>query len=188
VPDHATLRRRAAEYVRLHAASFAPFLPYEPGDGYPEGVAPDAAAVSRAVERYTARMATSSAWGGHPELRALVCTLGLPATVYQAGAPSYSITPDVESVAGGAPAAAASGTPAVGGGGARRGRGRGRAGSDDDDGDVGGAGGSDRGGRGRDVALMGDPSLALRLSFHRTYYASGEHYNSVVPVSPAGAQ
>jgi len=85
---HRELRRRAATFIRLHAEEFAPFLPYLPGDGYPE--APEAApgAARLALERYCERLASSSSWGGHPELRALAGTLGVPIVVHQAeGAP-----------------------------------------------------------------------------------------------------
>ena len=47
VPDHQSLRVRAAEHIRAHADAFAAFLPYEAGDGYPEGLQPDAAQVRR---------------------------------------------------------------------------------------------------------------------------------------------
>lgn len=56
-PDAGALRRRAADYIRLHADDFAPFLPYEPGDGFPEGADPPRPAVLRAVEHYCARLA-----------------------------------------------------------------------------------------------------------------------------------
>lgn len=175
VPDHVTLRRRAAEHIRAHASEFAPFLPYEPGDGYPEGEHPDPAAVAAAVGRYCARMGGSSTWGGHPELRALSCVLGLPLQVFQAGAPSYTITPDAEGVDGGGRGAGGAGA----GAGAPR-----RAGGGDDSEQLLGRGEQPGGGR---SALFGDPSLRLRLSFHRSYYALGEHYNSVVAKGAGGA-
>lgn len=167
VPDYATLRRRAAEHIAAHWASFAPFLPYEPGDGYPEGGSPDPAAVRAAVGAYTARMGRSAAWGGHPELRALSCVLGLPVVVYQAGAPPFTITPDAES---------------MGDGGGTKSGGRRRRGSDDDDRDRGATNSSSS-----SSLLMADPSLTLRLSFHRTYFTLGEHYNSVAPAATAAA-
>jgi hypothetical protein len=165
VPDHGTLRRRAAEHIAAHWEAFAPFLPYEAGDRYPEGADPDPGAVQAAVGAYTARMGRTAAWGGHPELRALSCVTGLPVVVYQAGAPPFTVTPDAESMGAGR-----------GSGSGPRG-GRRRAGSDDgDDGDV---------RSGSSSALMGDPSLTLRLSFHRTYFTLGEHYNSVAPAAAA---
>jgi OTU domain-containing protein 6 len=36
----------------------------------------------------------------------------------------------------------------------------------------------------RDSVFTTPPTASLRLSFHRHYYALGEHYNSVVNVSP----
>lgn len=164
VPDHVTLRKRAAEHIRAHADAFAPFLPYEESDGYPEGADPEASAVQRAVDRYCARMAGSSAWGGHPELRALSCTLGLPLVVYQAGAPAFTITPERESVERVAE-------------GARR-----RAGGGDDSEQLGGL---DALGSGS--SLFNDPNLRLQLSFHRSYYTLGEHYNSVVAKGAAAS-
>ena len=157
VPDHTTLRARAAEHIRAHADAFAPFLPYEPADGYPEGVQPDPGAARRAVGRYCARLAGSSAWGGHPELRALSCTLGLPLRVFQAGAPPLELTPEHESMAGRAP-----------------------RGAGDGEGDDGGYAAALRQ---RPSAVMGDGRLLLQLTFHRSYYTLGEHYNSVVPRS-----
>lgn len=164
VPDHFTLRKRAAEYIRVHWESFAPFLPYEPSDGFPEGLEPEPSAVKAAVEKYCARMGNSSAWGGHPELRALSCTLGLPVVVYQAGAPPFTITPETESMGDGT-------------GSARAGRRRGSQDEDDSSSSVFGS------------SLMSDPNLRLQLSFHKTYYRLGEHYNSVVAkgTAPAGA-
>lgn len=93
------LRRRAATYIRLHADEFAPFLPYEPGDGYPDegddGTPAAAAKVKAAVDKYCARLASSACWGGHPEIRALAGTLGLPIMVYQAdGSPWKMSTSD----------------------------------------------------------------------------------------------
>ena len=144
VPDHATLRRRAAEHIRTHADDFAPFLPYEATDGYPEGEAPPAAARA-AVARYCARMSTpnGAVWGGHPEIRALACTLGVPVVVYQAGAPVLTLGPDGDETTRRV-AAQASDTPTG-------------------------------------WRVPGDATL--RLSFHRHYYALGEHYNSVVPAA-----
>jgi OTU domain-containing protein 6 len=86
-PDHAGLRRRAAEHIRLHPADFGPFLPYETGDGYPEGETPPPAAVRAAVDAYCARMSRPGVWGGHPELRALATALLTPIVIHEAGAP-----------------------------------------------------------------------------------------------------
>lgn len=96
--DHAALRRRAAEYIATHAADFAPFLPYEASDAYPTVAEPTPSDVRAAVERYTTRLASTAAWGGHPELRALACTLGRPIVVYQAGAAPWQMTPDAEAM------------------------------------------------------------------------------------------
>ena len=126
VPTQAELRGRAASYIRLHAAEFAPFLPYEESDGYSPSGDPTAA-----VGRYCARLATSSAWGGHPELRALCATLGRHITVFQDSVPPhFSVTPaGVETLSS--------------------------------------------------EAALGPASGAMRLSYHREYYTSGEHWNSV---------
>lgn len=89
LPDHAALRLRAAAYIRTHADEFGPFLPYDAGDAFPEGeAAATPAAVSAAVARYCSRLEAPSGavWGGHPEIRALACTLGVPVAVYTAGA------------------------------------------------------------------------------------------------------
>jgi OTU domain-containing protein 6 len=83
------LRKRAADYLRSHWVEFAAFLPYEAGDGY-EGDE------RRAVRLYAARLESTSAWGGHPELRALACTLGLPIIVYQAEGEPWHFLPDGE--------------------------------------------------------------------------------------------
>lgn len=138
IEDHRTLRKRAAAYIALNASEFAPFLPYEPGDGFGEDG--DAAV---AVTRYCRRLesSTGTVWGGHPEIRALSATLGVPIVVHQAGA-----SPLVFSPAGSEQRRPATLT----------------------------AGG---------VPLAAD--AALHLSFHRYYYALGEHYNSVVPISTA---
>lgn len=74
-------------------------------------------------------------WGGHPEIRALSCTLGLPITVYQEGAHPLHIAPT------------------------------GKAETFK-----------------RTGAYATRQEVALRLSFHKHYYALGEHYNSVVDV------
>jgi len=180
VPDHAVLRRRAAEYIRAHGPEFAPFLPYEPADGYPEGEAPDEAAVRAAVARYCLRLAGSVCWGGHPELRALSCTLGLPFLVFQAGAPPYSITPDAEVMAeqGTAPAAQAAGSSSAAAGSAPSGSRRRRDARQRAESEGGGL--DESPGRWGAGALMADANLRIQLSFHKLI-AQGEHYNSVVP-------
>lgn len=132
-PDHATLRKSAADHIRLHPSDFGPFLPYEPEDGYPEGVAPPPAAVQAAVNAYCVRMARPGIWGGHPELRALATALLTPITIHESGAPPVVIFPMTDD-------------------------------------DVRAGGGDMR---------RRDSSEALQLSFHRHYYALGEHYNSV---------
>lgn len=127
------LRKRATDYIRHRPHAFAPFLPYEPSDGYPEGTHPSAYAVEAAVEKYCHRMATTGAWGGHPELRALASTLGLPIVVYQAGAEPWRFGPDDDAI--------------------------------------------DK----SRVARKDEAEVVLRLTYHKRYYALGEHYNSVVP-------
>lgn len=141
--DYLSLRRRAATYIRLHALEFAPFLPYEPADGYPEDEPNNETKVKAAVDKYCQRLSSTSAWGGHPELRALASTLGVPIMVYQAEGDAWRLAPDNEEGEGDA--------MVKGGGGLKR-----------------------RGDDGEGV---------LRLSFHRHYYALGEHYNSVISSS-----
>lgn len=136
--EYLALRRRAATYIRLHASDFAPFLPYEKEDRYPEGADASSEEVQAAVDRYCTRLANTAAWGGHPEIRALTCTLGIPFLVYQAEGEPWRLAPEEETMDADAASAAA----------------RRRAGEEG----------------------------LLRLSFHRHYYALGEHYNSVVPV------
>jgi len=131
VPAHGELRKRAADYIRMHAVDFAPFLPFEPADGY-DGSS-RTTAVQRAVDAYCKRLAETSMWGGHPEIRALSCTVGLPIIVYQAELDPLRFTPETETFAA-----------------TKR-------------------------------TAMDDYDVVLRLSFHRHYFALGEHYNSVVP-------
>jgi len=54
--------------------------------------------VRAAVARYAARLASTAQWGGHPELRALACTLGRPIVVYQAGAAPWQMAPDADAM------------------------------------------------------------------------------------------
>ena len=140
--DYLPLRRRAADYILAHADAFAPFLPYEPSDGYPEGEdAATPAATRAAVGRYCARMGgATSAWGGHPEIRALACSLGLPIELFTASGAPIEFTPE---------------------------------------------GGELRGGAAGEGRRQWPDSARLRLSFHRYYYALGEHYNSVCAVGRA---
>jgi OTU domain-containing protein 6 len=142
--DYVSLRKRAATYIRLHALEFAPFLPYEPSDGYPEDDPSNEVKVKAAVDKYCQRLSSTSVWGGHPEIRALASTLGVPIMIYQAEGDAWRMAPDNEGGEGDAMVK----TP-TGASGKRR--------SDDDDNEG-----------------------VLRLSFHRHYYALGEHYNSVV--------
>ena len=156
--DHVQLRRRAADYIRLHASAFAPFLPYEPADLLPlpgsssraaahagggtgDAAAAADAASADAVERYCARLETSSAaWGGHPEIRALSCTLGVPIEIFQADGAPWKMAPDAH-----------------------------------DEYEVGRA------------TARGEEDAVLRLSYHRHYYALGEHYNAVIPMAATAA-
>lgn len=92
------LRKRAADYIRAHALEFAPFLPYEDEDGY---TGQEGEAARLCVQRYADRLEHSACWGGHPELRALACTLGIPIIVYQAeGEPSVFRPDGTETLAG----------------------------------------------------------------------------------------
>jgi OTU domain-containing protein 6 len=98
--DFFALRTRAADFIRAYWEEFAPFLPYEAGDGYPSETAAGLGGLVRAaVGRYCERMASSSCWGGHPELRALANVLGCPIVVYRAGAPPISFEPRGEETA-----------------------------------------------------------------------------------------
>jgi len=108
------VRRRAADVLRSRWPEFAPFLPFEPRDGYAAEGAP--AAVRAAVESYARRLEATAAWGGHPELRALASTLGAPILVYQAHGEPWRFEPDGAEVAVSAPAGRA-GAGAEGGGG-----------------------------------------------------------------------
>jgi len=96
--DHRTLRARAAEFIRAYWDEFAPFLPYEPSDMYPEsGVASE---VKAAVSRYCDRMSSSNSWGGHPEIRALANVLACRIVVFRVGALPLIFTPRGEEETG----------------------------------------------------------------------------------------
>lgn len=92
VPDYLALRKRAAEHIKMKWTDFHPFLPYEPADGYPESGAGNAA-IQAAVGKYCERLANSGCWGGHPEIRALASSVGLPILVYQSDAPPMEFAP-----------------------------------------------------------------------------------------------
>jgi hypothetical protein len=92
IPDYLTLRTRASEYITMHWKTFAPFLPYESPDRYPEEG--DEEAMKEAVKRYCSRIASTNSWGGHPELRALSATIGVPIIVYRANAAPLIFEPD----------------------------------------------------------------------------------------------
>jgi OTU domain-containing protein 6 len=89
------LRTRASEFILSFWEEFAPFLPYETDDMFPEAgaAAGGAAAVRAAVARYAARLEGSSCWGGHPELRALANVTGCPIVVHRAGAAPLQFGP-----------------------------------------------------------------------------------------------
>ena len=91
-PDYLTLRTRASEYITVHWSSFAPFLPYDSSDRFPEGGSEEA--TKEAVKRYCSRIASTNCWGGHPELRALSATIGVPIIVYRANAAPLVFEPD----------------------------------------------------------------------------------------------
>lgn len=67
------LRRRAVEHARAHAPDFEPF--FEPTDTAPT------------FEAYCKEMASTAAWGGQMEIRALATVLGRPIRVHTVGAP-----------------------------------------------------------------------------------------------------
>ena len=54
------------------------------------------------VSRYCDRLVRSSCWGGHPELRALSCTVGVPIVVFQATHPPLVFRPSGAQSGGGA--------------------------------------------------------------------------------------
>jgi OTU domain-containing protein 6 len=93
--EYPALRKRASEFIRVYWEDFYPFLSYLPSDGFPEGLegAAFSSAARSAVGHYCERMASSSAWGGHPELRALANVLGCPIVVYRAGAAPLQFEP-----------------------------------------------------------------------------------------------
>ena len=95
--EHRALRARAAEFIRTYWEDFAPFLHYEAADGYAE--AERTGDLRSAVVRYSERMAASSAWGGHPELRALANVLGCKVIVFRAGAQPLQFDPKGEETA-----------------------------------------------------------------------------------------
>lgn len=165
--DYRSLRARAATYIRLHADDFAPYLPYEPSDGYPAAPVPGSDAVHAAVSHYCERLATTSTWGGHPELKALSCTLGVPLLIFQAEGEPWRVAPTADRILSGAGSGATAPRPV------RRARAREEYDGGDDDS---AGGGVDDGGVSDDAAL--------RLSFHR-HFSAGEHFNSVVPMSSA---
>jgi len=90
----ARLRGRAADFIATFWEEFAPFLPYEAADAFPGGEGAEAGPAARAaVGRYCARLAASSCWGGHPEIRALSNVLGCPIVVFRAGAKPLQFSP-----------------------------------------------------------------------------------------------
>lgn len=117
-PDHRALRTRAAEFIRVYWEDFAPFLPYEEGDAYPAAEA--AGEVRSAVARYCDRMASSSSWGGHPEIRALANVLGCPIVVYREGSLPLEFNPKGEERALGMGGGSSSGVGGSGGSSSRR--------------------------------------------------------------------
>ena len=137
-----------------------------------------------AVARYCERLAVSAAWGGHPELKALSCTLGVPIVVFQAEGEPWRVAPTADrmlgsggggsgsgSGSGSAWAASSLATPRSAAGQRARARDEYDGAADDDDG--GGRGGA----RAFDDSVSDE--AALRLSYHR-HFSAGDHYNSVV--------
>ncbi len=92
--EHRALRARAADFIRTFWEEYAPFLAYVAADGYAE--AERTGDLRSAVIRYSQRMAASSAWGGHPELRALANVLGCSVIVFRAGAKPLQFDPKGE--------------------------------------------------------------------------------------------
>ena len=104
----------AADYMRLHADEFCPFLGLEKGD-------PEFAVYCDKVAS-----TTQSEWGGQLEVKALSAALQLPIEIYSADAPVVFMN------------------------------------------DV--------------VVATKDKDVSLKITFHKHYFALGEHYNSVMPL------
>jgi len=75
------VRLAAAQHLRAHKASFAPFLAEDPST--------DAA---DPYEAHCESVENSAEWGGHMELAALSAVLKIPICVYEAGKPDCVIT------------------------------------------------------------------------------------------------
>lgn len=105
--DYKAIRKICADVLIQNNEEFSPF-----------------AEIETTYHEYVQKVASSSEWGGHLELRALAMGLKRPIVVYSADAPPLVMGEEY-----------------------------------------------------RDV----ENSEEIRLSFHRFYYALGEHYNSVVP-------
>jgi hypothetical protein len=95
---HGALRARTADFIRTFWEEFAPFLPYEPEDGFPSDGS--GATARGAVARYCDRLASTNAWGGHPEVRSLANVLGCSIVVYREGAPPLQFHPRGEELTG----------------------------------------------------------------------------------------
>ncbi|KAJ1639613.1 hypothetical protein T492DRAFT_936374 [Pavlovales sp. CCMP2436] len=67
------LRKKSVAHLQAHAVDFEPF--FEPTESAPS------------FEAYCAEMASTAAWGGQMELRALAQVIGRSLRVHQAGAP-----------------------------------------------------------------------------------------------------
>jgi len=100
--SHGALRTRTADFIRAFWEEFAPFLPYEPEDGFPS--TGSGASVRDAVGRYCGRLAGTNMWGGHPEIRSLANVLGCSIVVYREGAPPLQFHPRGEELEGDAAA------------------------------------------------------------------------------------
>jgi len=104
--DFVSLRKLAADYIRLNSDDFAPFLGFD--------------STSDEFRDYCNKIEspTLAEWGGQIEVRAIANSLDCPVIIYDAESPNV---------------------------------------------------------------IMGDVSVKepLRISYHRHYYALGEHYNSV---------
>ena len=99
--SHGALRARTADFIRAYWEEFAPFLPYEPEDGFPGG---SGASARAAVGLYCDRLAGTNMWGGHPEIRALANIVGCSIVVYREGAPPLQFHPRGEELEGDAAA------------------------------------------------------------------------------------
>eukprot|EP00050_Salpingoeca_kvevrii_P022039 m.120274 g.120274 ORF g.120274 m.120274 type:complete len:125 (+) comp9574_c0_seq2:777-1151(+) len=76
-PPIADLRARTSQYLTQHKDEFQPFMTDKDGNGLSD----------EGFRRYCEEMASTNAWGGQCELRALSEILKMPIQVFQASGP-----------------------------------------------------------------------------------------------------